>query len=170
MKDPIRPTDDDARVLARQLLDGAGHGALGTFEPGTGAPMVTRVAVAMDAGGAPVMLISDLSLHARALREDPRCSLLAGEPGPKGDALTWPRLTLQAKAEFVPRSNALRQLWLERHPKAALYVDFADFNFVRLAPLHAHLNGGFGKAYRLEAADLLPGMQKRPDPKDPAAG
>jgi heme iron utilization protein len=50
----------------------------------------------------------------------------------------------------------LRALWLAQHPKAQLYVDFADFAFVRLAPRGAALNGGFGKAYALDAADLPP--------------
>ena len=50
----------------------------------------------------------------------------------------------------------MREGWLARHPKARLYVDFADFAFVRLRPEGAHLNGGFGRAYRLEPSDLGP--------------
>ena len=155
--DPIRPTDEEARVLARRLMEGADHGALAVIDPATGWPHVTRVAVAIvDAG--PVTLISALSHHTGALRVDPRCSLLVGEPGPRGDPLTHPRLTLLAEARFADPAErpALREAWLERHPKAALYVDFTDFAFVRLAPAGAHLNGGFGRAYRLAAEDLAP--------------
>jgi hypothetical protein len=36
----------------------------------------------------------------------------------------------------------------------ANYVDFGDFGFVRLVPLSALLNGGFGRAVRLTAQDL----------------
>lgn len=154
---PLRPTDDEARALARALLGGAGFGALGTLRA-DGGPMVTRVALACDARGAPVTLVSDLSAHTRALRADPRCALLVGEPGAKGDALTHPRLSLEARAQFVPRAGAahaeLRALWRARHPKAGLYLDFADFGFVRLIVTGADLNGGFGRAYRLSAADL----------------
>ena len=154
---PLRPTDDEARALARALLDGAGFAALGSLREG-GGPMVTRVALACDARGAPVTLVSDLSAHTRALRADPRCALLVGEPGAKGDPLTHPRLSLEAEAEFVPRAvdahGQLRALWLARHPKAGLYVDFADFGFVRLMVTGADLNGGFGRAYRLSAVDL----------------
>ena len=155
--DPLRPTDDEARALARSLMEGAAHGALGVLDPGTGWPHVTRVAVALVAG-APLTLISALSHHTGALRADLRCSLLVGEPGPRGDPLTHPRLTLLARARFVapddPERPALRAAWLERHPKAKLYVDFADFAFVRLEPSGAHLNGGFGRAYRLGPEDL----------------
>ena len=155
--DPVRPTDDEARALARRLMEGAQHGALGVLDPDTGAPHVTRVAVGV-ADGVPMTLISELSHHTRALGADPRCSLLLGEPGDRGDPLTHPRLTLLARAAFVlrddPERPALREAWLARHPKAKLYVDFADFAFVRLVLGGAHLNGGFRRAYRLAPRDL----------------
>ena len=156
--DPIRPTDDEARALARRLLDGASHGALGVIDPDTAAPMVTRVAVARDEHGQPMTLVSTLSLHTTALLANPVCSLLVGEPGPRGDPLTHPRLTLQCRAEFVergtPQHDDLRARYLAQQPKAKLYIDFGDFRLVRLQPLSAHLNGGFGKAYRLTPEDL----------------
>ncbi|MDJ0824826.1 MAG: pyridoxamine 5'-phosphate oxidase family protein [Rhodobacter sp.] len=155
---PIRPTDDAARALARSLIDGARHGALGVIDPGTGAPMVTRIAVARDETGGPLTLISSLSAHTAALKVNPACSLLVGEPGAKGDPLTYPRLTLQCRAAFVPRPganhDALRARYLAQQPKAKLYIDFGDFALVRLSVVEAHLNGGFGQAYRLIPADL----------------
>ncbi|SIO52973.1 hypothetical protein SAMN05444722_3149 [Rhodovulum sp. ES.010] len=160
-KDPFQPTDDAARALARRLIDAARFGALGVLEDG--APFVTRIALAPGPDGVPLTLISDLSVHTAALRATPDCSLMVGEPGPKGDPLTHPRLTIAARAEFVPRDApgraALRAHYLALQPKAHLYVDFGDFNFVRLVPRSAHLNGGFGQAYRLDAADLGPGPQ-----------
>ncbi len=157
--DPIRPTDDEARALARSLLTGARFAALGTLDP-TGAPQVTRIALGLDADGAPVTLISQLSAHTAALKADPRASLLVGEPGPRGDPLTHPRLTLQVRAAFIARDDrnhaGLRDRWLALHPKAKLYVDFGDFGFVRLDPVSAALNGGFGRAYALTPDDLRP--------------
>jgi putative heme iron utilization protein len=153
----IRPTDAEARDLARRLIAGARHGALAVVHPETGLPHVTRIAVGTDEAGAPVTLISSLSLHTRALRAEPRACLLLGEPGARGDPLTHPRLSLDIAAAFVPRGtahDALRAHWLAQHPKAKLYVDFGDFAFVRLAPQGAALNGGFGKAYLLTAQDL----------------
>jgi heme iron utilization protein len=155
---PIRPTDDEARRLARSLLDHAHFGSLGVIEPGTCAPMVTRIAVGTDDAGCPVSLVSDLSAHTRALTANPACSLLVGEPGDRGDPLTHPRLTLQARARFVRKGaegyGTLRARWLDGHRKATLYVDFADFAFVVLEVEAAHLNGGFGRAFALTPRDL----------------
>ena len=157
---PLRPTDDEARALARSLIEGADHGALAVVHPDSGLPHVTRVAIATAQGGMPLTLISSLSLHTRALRAAPRACVLLGEPGPRGDPLTHPRVSLDVQARFVPREGdahaALRARWLARHPKAKLYVDFADFSFVELLPMGAALNGGFGKAYALGAEDLPP--------------
>ena len=83
---------------------------------------------------------------------------MVGEVGDKGDPLTHPRLMIRAKAVFVaandPARPDLRAHWLKGHPKAALYIDFADFAFCRLVPVDALLNAGFGRAYRMTAADL----------------
>jgi putative heme iron utilization protein len=151
--DPIRPTDDEARALARRLLAEARHGALGVTLPETRSPFVTRVAVGWD-GTAALVLVSTLAQHTRALLADPACSLLVGEPGPKGDPLTHPRLTLQARAEPCDKAPR-REAWLAQHPKAALYYDFPDFLMLRLVPASAFLNGGFGRAFRLTPEDLL---------------
>lgn len=152
MTDPIRPTDDAARALARDLLRGARHGALGVTDPDTGLPFVSRVAVGHDGPDA-VLLLSSLSAHTRALDALPGASLLLGEPGPKGDPLTYPRLTLQGRVEPADKS-ALRDGWLRDHPKTALYYDFADFRMMRLVATRVFLNGGFGKAHELTRADL----------------
>ncbi len=157
---PIRPTDDEARQLARKLIDGAKFAALGFAEPGTGRPLVSRVAVAVDGAGAVVVLASDLSNHSKALAKDARASLLLGEPG-KGDPLAHPRITVIGMMERIDQASSehadLRPLWLASHPKAELYIDFADFRFYRLKPERALLNGGFGKAYELTVADLALG-------------
>lgn len=156
--DPIRPTDDEARALARGLIAAARFGALGVIDPATGFPAVTRVALGPGPEGGLYTLVSGLSAHSRALRTDPRVSLLVGEPGPKGDPLTHPRLSLQAEAAALPpddpRDAALRARWLADHPKAKLYIDLPDFFFVEFRLIAGALNGGFGRAFRLSAADL----------------
>ncbi|ARC88174.1 HugZ family protein [Rhodovulum sp. MB263] len=153
--DPFRPVDATALALARKLIAGARFAALAVLRDG--APFVTRIALTQGPDGLPVTLVSDLAPHTTALRACPDCSLLLGEPGPKGNPLTHPRLTLQARAVFVtcPADRAaLRETYLRQQPKARLYVDFTDFHFVRLMPQSGHLNGGFGQAFRLDAADL----------------
>jgi putative heme iron utilization protein len=155
---PIRETDDDARALARRLLADARHGALGVRDPRSGAPHVTRITVALAPDGHPLTLISALSSHTAALRADPVCSLLLGEPGERGDPLTHPRITLACRAAFTEHGGeayaALRSHYLRTHPKAQLYIDFTDFCFATLCVDGADLNGGFGKAFALTPADL----------------
>jgi putative heme iron utilization protein len=155
--DPFRAVDDEARALAHRLLHGARHGALATLEPGSGHPMASRVAVALDSDGVPLLLMSSLSAHSAALDADARCSLLVGDPG-AGDPLAHPRLTVAGSARRLSREadegRRARARWLDVHPKAALYVDFGDFSFWRLEPSGASLNGGFGRAWRLGPRDL----------------
>lgn len=157
MTDPIRPTDDAAREMARDLLDRARFAALAVVLA-DGAPMVTRVAFGRAPDGTPLTLISDLAAHTGALRANPACSLLVGEPGPKGDPLTHPRLTLQASARFTGKGDAghdaLAAHYLRDHPKAKLYIGFSDFAFALFSVQAGHLNGGFGKAFHLTAADM----------------
>lgn len=154
----IRPTDDDARRLARQIARGARFGSIAVLEPESGHPFSSRVLLGTDVDGVPVMLASTLATHTRAVLADPRCALLVGEPG-KGDPLAWPRLTILADAERVKPDteshSRIRKRFLRRHPKAALYVDFPDFSFFRLVPKSASLNGGFGKAYNIFSSELI---------------
>ena len=120
--------------------------------------MVSRVAFGRAPNGAPLILISSLSQHAKALRTDPAASLLVGEPGDKGDPLTHPRLTLQARAAFIdhddPAYEEMAAHWLRDHPKAKLYIGFGDFHFALFSVTGAFLNGGFGQAFFLTPADL----------------
>lgn len=155
----IRDTDDEARSQARILLRACRSAALAVVEPDTeGFPMVSRVLVGTDVDAVPVILVSALSAHTRALLADPRASLLAGEPG-KGDPLAHARLTVQCQAEQVDRASdahaRIRARFIRRHPKAQLYVDFPDFSFFRLVPLRAAMNGGFGRAYLLDGSDFI---------------
>jgi putative heme iron utilization protein len=157
-KDPILPVDDEARGLGKRLMRTARSGALATNEPESGMPFASLVQVGTDLDGSPVILTSQLSVHTRLLEADPRCSLLLSAIG-KGDPLAHPRLTLLARAERLERESDaarhVRRRYLRQHPKAELYVDFPDFAFWRLDIASGSLNGGFGRAYRLERSDLL---------------
>jgi putative heme iron utilization protein len=164
----LRPTTEEARRLAKTLLRTARYGAIATLDPETGAPQVTRVGVSTDFDGAPVLLISGLAAHFPALKADARCSLLLGEPG-KGDPLAHPRISVTAQAHILerddPASNRIAARYLAHQPKAKLYAGLGDFRFVRLDPISASLNGGFGKAFALTPEDLL----TNPDPALAAA-
>ena len=157
-KSVLQPTGPAVVLEAKTLLRSARYGALATLDPETGAPQVTRVGVSTDFDGAPVLLISGLAAHFPALKADGRCSLLLGEPG-KGDPLAHPRISIAAKATILDRDNPhslrIATRYLAHQPKAKLYAELGDFRFVRLDPIAASFNAGFGKAYALTATDLL---------------
>ncbi|RDJ26716.1 HugZ family protein [Bosea caraganae] len=156
-QDPIRPTDDTARTLARELVRSARHGALATLS-GDGHPFASLTSLATDSDGTPLILVSALSGHTGNLKADPRASLLIARHG-KGDPLAHPRITVRVRARRIERESAegqrIRRRFLARQPKAQLYVDFPDFSFFALPIEGASLNGGFGRAYELTPADIL---------------
>lgn len=155
--DPVQPANDDALALVRQLLS-LGHAALAWEDPDTGTPGISRIAFHRDPEAGLLTLVSGLAPHFRALRTHPDCALMLGEVGEKGDPLTHPRLMIRARAGFIapddPARPAIRARWLERNPKATVYIDLPDFAFVRLTPLSALLNGGFARAFHIAPGEL----------------
>ena len=154
----LQEVDDAARALARRMIGTARHGALAVLEAGSGHPVASRVSVAPDIDGTPVILVSSLAPHTAALDADARCSLLLGEPA-RGDPLAHPRISVLGSARRIARGTAdddrVRARFLARHPKAALYAGFADFAFFRIELSRASLNGGFGRAWSLTRDDLI---------------
>lgn len=139
------------------ILDEARFGTLATLDPSDGHPVATRVNLARDAAGRPLIFVSALAPHTPALRQDGRCALLVGEPG-KGDPIAHPRLSLRCHAREISRSaaeaDALKAQWLVAHPKAKLYIELPDFTFFVLEPERVSFVAGFGRAYEF-AGDLL---------------
>lgn len=138
---------------ARTLLRAARAGSLATTIAGQ--PFASLVTPACAPDLSVLLLLSDLSEHTRHLRADPRCSLLVAGPAEGANPQTAPRLTLTGLAAPEP-DPALKARWLAIHPYAQLYADFADFSLWRIRPAAALLVGGFARATRLKAADLLP--------------
>jgi putative heme iron utilization protein len=153
-----RPLTPEALAQAKTMLRSADHGALATLVPEDHWPRASRVGIACFADGTPMIIASSLASHFRALAADSRCGLLVGAVG-KGDPLAHPRLSLACRAMLLaPDSNAAndaKSAYLGRHPKAAIYVDLPDFRFFRLEIVDAEFNAGFGRAYRLQGAQLL---------------
>ncbi len=156
-KDVLRPVDEASRRQAKTLIRTARYAALSCLDPNGGAPLASQVNVATDTDGAPGFLISQLSPHFGALEADPRCALLFGSPG-KGDPAAHPRISVSGQAVRLDEPDArdhFRCRFLARHPKSELYADFGDFAFWRLQPAAASLNAGFGKAFEMQASDIL---------------
>ena len=139
------PEDFDPVAVSRETLRRARTGALATLDPESGYPLATLINVATDSDGTPVFLASGLSLHTRNIDADPRCSILFATLG-RGDPMAASaRVSIVGRAERT-EDERVRRRFLSRHPKAALYADFADFSFFRLIVEGIHPNGGFARA------------------------
>jgi putative heme iron utilization protein len=145
---------EEPGFAARRLLRAARAGTLATIDD-EGAPFASLVTPAIAPDGTVLMLLSSLAAHTRHLHARPDCAfMVTGAPdGPNPQ--TCPRITLTGRAAPAP-DPALRRFWVEHHPYAAFYADFADFALWRLVPLAAHVVAGFARAARLSAAELLP--------------
>ncbi|MEM9330870.1 MAG: hypothetical protein AAGA53_06060 [Pseudomonadota bacterium] len=156
-KNPIREVDEEAHKLVQSLLDKTKYAALGVKEIESSIPLVSRVAAVWSHETGLFFSASDLSVHSQCLQKDPTCSIMIGEPG-KGDGLAYPRITFIGSAKRMANDNDaradFRSVFLQTHPKAAMYVDFLDFGFYPIEVERALLNGGFGKAYHLDKNDL----------------
>ncbi len=155
-KSPLLPTDDAARALAQKLMRQSQTAALATLDE-TGLPFISLVGCACLEDGSPLLLVSHLAQHTKHMLARSAVSLLFSDIG-KGDPLAHPRLSVSGRAALIPHDSAervhARQLYLDSHPKAQLYIDFGDFVLVKISPDHAALNGGFGRAYQLTPGDL----------------
>jgi hypothetical protein len=146
--------EDSPGFQARRLLRAARAATLATAGPG-GQPFASLVTPATAPDLSPLLLLSSLAEHTRHLRADPRCALMVAGAPEGANPQTTPRVTITGTAEPI-EDAALKARWLAVHPYAALYADFADFSVWRVRPAAALLVGGFARATRLRAAELLP--------------
>lgn len=142
----------DTVASARHVLRIAATGGLATLAA-DGAPFVGLVTVATTPAGEPLLLISDIAVHTRNIKGDNRASLLLVAPsGESGDPLAGARLT----GTLAPDTDANhRRRFLSRHPEAAGYARFKDFNFYKMTVTGSHLVAGFGRIVDLSRSDLL---------------
>ncbi|PIN20207.1 Cellular repressor of transcription [Handroanthus impetiginosus] len=117
----------------RTLLHHSSRGVLSTFsEKYKGYPSGSMVDFACDAYGSPILAVSSLAVHTKDLLANPKCSLLvAKDPEDRTD------LVIIVHGDAIPVSGAdreaIRTAYLARHPDA-FWVDFGDFQFLRIEP------------------------------------
>lgn len=150
----------DSVRQVRSLLRRLDRAALACSLPGAAAgqawPYASLVLVAVDHDLAPLLLLSDLAEHSKAIAADPRVTLLFDGTAGLDHPLTGPRASLLGRAAPTA-DDRLKRRFLARHPDAAMYAGFKDFRFYRVTPERAHLVGGFGKISWLDAAELRAG-------------
>lgn len=148
-------SEDYAQAVAR-LVRRLDRAALASAlpRPDGAWPYASLVLVAVDHDLSPILLLSGLAEHSKAIAADPRVSLLFDGTAGLDQPLTGPRVTLLGRA--APTDDPrLKARYLIRHPDAGLYAGFGDFRFYRVALERAHIVGGFGKIRWLAADDLL---------------
>src|SRR5262245_52594605 len=150
----IMQSEDMSRHV-RDLVRGLDRAALATalpVEEGSW-PYASLVLVSVDHDLSPILLLSDLAEHAKAIADDDRVSLLFDGTHGLDRPLTGPRATLVGRATRSDDGRLARR-FLARHPDAEMYAGFKDFHFYRVAVERAHLVAGFGKIRWLSAAEL----------------
>ncbi|TYH45689.1 hypothetical protein ES332_D11G282600v1 [Gossypium tomentosum] len=117
----------------RTVLDQSTRGMLSTFsQKHEGYPSASMVDFACDANGSPILAVSRLAVHTKDLLANFKCSLLvARDPEDRTDLV----ITLHGDAIAVSEKDqaAIRTAYLAKHPNA-FWVDFADFQFMRIEP------------------------------------
>lgn len=153
MSDNQTPVSETSTATARRVLRCAHSGSLATLKADTAAPFASRVIVATDSDGTPLLLLSNLAVHTQNLKNDPRaCLLLSNESG--GDPMRDARISVNGRIATCDAARTRRR-FLARHPEAAGYADFADFSFYRLVVEDTHLVADFGRIHTIAARDLL---------------
>jgi putative heme iron utilization protein len=150
-------TDDLPRTV-RNLLRRRDRVSLASALPGEdGAswPYASLVLVTVDHDLAPILLLSDLAEHTRAIAADSRVSLLFDGTAGLDQPLAGPRVSMLGRATRT-NDERLKRRFLAHHPDAEMYAGFNDFHFYRVAPERAHLVGGFGKIRWFTMRELLP--------------
>ncbi len=147
--------------FARELARASAVASLATLDPDGGPPHASFVTVALDRDLRPVLLLSTLAQHRRNLAAHPAAALLMTGEGrgvaAPSDPLAGDRVTVRGRLA-VSADPADRARFLARHPEAAGYADFGDFDFFRMAVTAVHLVGGFGRISSFGGADWPPGL------------
>ncbi len=152
---------DDPVKNVRALIDGATRAYLGSLAERSGSgggsgsfPFVSLVLPARDGTGQPLLLLSDLSDHAKNLKRDPHASLLYDGTLGLAEPLTGARVTLigRVAAADTPENRAR---YLAAQPSAQGYAGFGDFHLYRFEIQEALLVAGFGRIHRIPGNALL---------------
>ncbi|MBI1946932.1 MAG: pyridoxamine 5'-phosphate oxidase family protein [Deltaproteobacteria bacterium] len=98
------------KETVQSWLRAARFGALGTLVDGVA--FATLVPYALDAQGRPILVLSDIAVHTKALRDDARCSLLVHDPATDDPPQSW-RATLVGRALV---DDSARAEFQARHP------------------------------------------------------
>jgi putative heme iron utilization protein len=124
-----------------------------------GNPLASMVAYAIEPDLNPLLFISDLAAHTRALIDEPRCSLAVTAPDTgEGDPQLLPRVSLQCTATPIDRDaedfDVTGARYVQRFPDALMRFQLGDFRLFRLTIDDARYVGGFARASSITGEQL----------------
>ncbi len=163
MTDRRKSTETQRGLAARRVVRALDRAALATIHAEHRAPYASLVTVATDHAGCPLMLLSDLAEHTRNLAKAPEASLLFDATGGLENPLTGTRVTAMGTVSRIDgeqEKEGLAARFVARHPDAALYAGFGDFNLYRLSVERVHVVAGFGEIYWLPSEAFLAGADR----------
>lgn len=132
-------------TAARALVREARMGVLSTLIPEGGFPYGSQTELLPLPDGDVVLFLSRLAEHQHFLTADPRVSILIAPHLFEQSAMAKPRVTLVGRVELVEDRASVANAYVERHPGAAGYINFPDFQFYRLRVERARYIAGFGQ-------------------------
>ena len=141
-----RPENEQPAWAARQLLSGRFFGVISTVSAEMpGYPFGSVVPYCLDAAGAPVLLLSHLSQHAKNLVHEPRAALtILGDFA--GDVQQAERLTAVGRIEPLADGGIVAERYFRYFPQSRFYFQALNFRFFGLMPERWHWNSGFATA------------------------
>ena len=159
-KEDMSSTSISIGTAARALVRQCDNAVLSTmYAEGTGWPYGSLVMTASDYEGRPILLLSDLAEHTKNLERNSRVSLLFDGTDGLDDRLTGARVTVMGRVAVTTKPPD-RFRYLARHPSAAAYESFADFNFYSIEVTKVLQVAGFGQIDWIQAAAYVFGSSE----------
>lgn len=126
-----------------------------------GTPFGTPAPYAIDSEGRPVLFLSDLAIHTKNIRKNPKCSIMVLKED-KEDPFNSARVTFIGKMVKVNDKERAeyKKLFIGKQKTAEWFSDLEDFNYYRLEIESIFYVGGFGDIQWIEPKDYVKGIKK----------
>jgi putative heme iron utilization protein len=145
----------DAKKFLREVDAGVLstlHNLNGTVYPfGSMTPYITTLE------GELAILISDIAVHTKNIKEDPKASITIFQTDKKNKQAAS-RISVTGDVKLVeagtPKYDQVSERYLKFFPEAKSYFNTHNFNFYTITPLLVHYIQTFGKIYTFDGALL----------------
>ncbi len=132
---------------AKQLCRQEHSGVLSTHSTSVpGYPFGSVVPFYLTAQGDAIIYISDIALHTRNIKANPKVSLTIYDAG-QDDSQANGRVTLLGDASLCDDQQAVAETYYQLFPQSRAYQKTHDFNFYVIKAERVRYIGGFGKIH-----------------------